>query len=366
MHPIHDAPDDVLREIFLYTKLDWGEDIYEWGPPELLDRVRIPWKISQVSRNWRAVATHIPQLWSIIVLDFTRCEEGSEDIWSEYLRRSLEWSRSSLLSVVLCSSRDVLASSTSRALFASAHRWQCLIVDIPLAMHHALASNAPSFDVLADLTIRNTARERPLPNEGSGGLLKHAPKLDLLEIDADLLCSNILPLQQITALHTFGAQNMDTLSRLMAFSQLDDLILTFGTGSYPYFYRNLYLPAVTALAIYQDADCPVHSIEQVYGIMVLPNLNELSLYFDRSLQLPSYLARIRGFDGVPNFDHWRRRHDHEAMFEMVLSRIERAVPFQSLRLNTPLVLENAAKAAQWEEICASKVEFVHITKGFYD
>ncbi|KAF8917381.1 hypothetical protein CPB85DRAFT_196147 [Mucidula mucida] len=273
-----------------------------------------------------------------------------------------------------------------------------------MQMHYALSHSPPSF---ASRILQTSGH---FTKEALEECSKNAPKLRQVDIEAPLLHNNSLPLQQIDTLYTFGAQDLTAVLRLRAFPELNDVTLSFCRGTAHLFplFGDLYLP-IDSLSLYQEADAPGRCITEVFGLMVLPYLQYLQLAFDSSIQLPTHWPESSfGFSSltigglavdyarpddvdelilflsvtkdVEDLDLEDSRisseiisnltlnstssdsspllpvlktleciigpDDHEAMFEMVLSRIEHTVPLRKLRLNTPLVLENAAKAAQ--------------------
>ncbi|KIY71980.1 hypothetical protein CYLTODRAFT_418359 [Cylindrobasidium torrendii FP15055 ss-10] len=66
-HPMRIVPDDILALIFEFCA-PWCrlDDISEASFPPLssLNRTQAPWSLSQVCRNWRALALSLPQLWA--------------------------------------------------------------------------------------------------------------------------------------------------------------------------------------------------------------------------------------------------------------------------------------------------------------
>ncbi|KIY70652.1 hypothetical protein CYLTODRAFT_451551 [Cylindrobasidium torrendii FP15055 ss-10] len=127
-HPVRTLPDDILRVIFEEC-VPWcrQDGISEESFPDhcSLDAVYAPWTISHVCRNWRAVATSYPLLWSTHHITARTTGATLERLQE---RIAVIHKRSESLPLRICISNDVDAP-LFESLVGSCGRWKCARID---------------------------------------------------------------------------------------------------------------------------------------------------------------------------------------------------------------------------------------------
>ncbi|KAJ7731205.1 hypothetical protein B0H16DRAFT_1583841 [Mycena metata] len=168
-----DLPVELLRDIFAMSA-PTREEAIELGRTSFLD---VPWSLTLVCRQWRAIALSMPSLWSSITIVIAAWDPVG--VWTKYplglLEAQIARSGTHALQVVLISEED--PGYTTQKIFStivsSCDRWETL--ELASASHlqhlHRMRHNIP---LLRQIYLS-------VPNQ-LGRLLAFAPQLQVARI----------------------------------------------------------------------------------------------------------------------------------------------------------------------------------------
>ncbi|KIY64856.1 hypothetical protein CYLTODRAFT_467192 [Cylindrobasidium torrendii FP15055 ss-10] len=160
LHPQRVIPDDILREIFAFCVPWCFETPSELVPLPLessTDASEPPWTLSQVCRNWRAVALSCPHLWSAVQIEYSatlldQCNRHPTS-WADRLALISSWSAPLPLRVHILSYQYIhyLEHSWDTS-GLDKERWQTLYMQGTSHLISSTIAEQP-FPLLTDLSL---------------------------------------------------------------------------------------------------------------------------------------------------------------------------------------------------------------------
>ncbi|KAJ6613145.1 hypothetical protein B0H10DRAFT_2049688 [Mycena sp. CBHHK59/15] len=135
VYPVLSLPTEITSKIFQYTLLS----IPRPSPPEA------PLLLTQICREWRAIAVNDHHLWQSILFE----DIGSLELLNLWLSRSGNLP----LSYSLLSSDPAQAESLLEASILHAHRWQDVTLTLPLPTFAKLEINQINLPVLRKISL---------------------------------------------------------------------------------------------------------------------------------------------------------------------------------------------------------------------
>ncbi|KIY65655.1 hypothetical protein CYLTODRAFT_424172 [Cylindrobasidium torrendii FP15055 ss-10] len=192
--PMRFVPDDVLTMIFAYA-IPWcsGDGIAMESFPTSWDsetRLDLPWTLSHVCRNWRALCISLPRLWSTMYIRLPKSPGPGfgEKMDVIYHRRSEP------IPLRLWIRKDAFKLDPLLPLLKSAHRWRC--VRLALEYHggfsHVDVFHDCLFPCLTHLSLQPCRTEKRIA-------YIQAPRLQKLElIGTPIRCKLSFPWDQFT------------------------------------------------------------------------------------------------------------------------------------------------------------------------
>ncbi|PBK89384.1 hypothetical protein ARMGADRAFT_1015533 [Armillaria gallica] len=310
LHPMRRLPDDVLRSIFR-TCTKSADLAFNWILDVLKHKIDVesvqpnqpPWTISCVCQQWRTVAIHTGELWSLIKLDLDNRPEDEELAKNRVFRLGLSLFRSNGtdLSIRLYGEKSVPGiCPILQILLPTAPYWKRLSVSLSLtsfrhfsvckgylnrldtlyiggveseidAFHTDAFQLAPSLKVLGTCRGSPFMEHFPVPSSGVTTFISRGPNMNAYESlkrlprvqKLALFCWNLIdeaaepiPLHSVTILHlhnlTSGPLSIANMYSHLVLPSLRHLEITFFRLASP---DEISFPVVT-----NPDSCPIETL----------------------------------------------------------------------------------------------------------
>lgn len=270
--PIYSLPNEVLEVILCYVRPSVPHSLPDW-----------PMTLSHVTRRWRHLSLHTPNLWTDLRITFS--------IDDEYLSNYVNRSSNRLLDVLVDLSAETgQLDEVGRSLeiiMSQFFRTRTLMIDarqadsLDVILHHLYRTNAPMLEAL-HVRLSDQLADSPITLPvSSAGYWEGAPVLTSLALLGIGVGSCNPPLTILTHLHlgsTYPKRDYDELhSVLTSTKSLERLHLAIGGLRFPLAdtSKKISLPTLVSLTIGLERSGPVYH-GRLYQQMSMPNLERLT------------------------------------------------------------------------------------------
>ncbi|KAK0442278.1 uncharacterized protein EV420DRAFT_1079745 [Desarmillaria tabescens] len=299
VHPVRDLPDDVLRAIFRACtrpvdeafNRSFREIVHPSIGIESIQPDQSPWTLSHVCQQWRTVAIHTAELWSLIELNLDERPKDKVLARNRVFRLGLQLFRANGrdLSVRLHGRNGVAnVSPILQILLPTAQYWKRLSVFLPLNSFQHFSVCKGSLNRLDTLYIGGPSDFR---DWGVNDAFQFIPNLRLLGSffgDLPFLAYFSMPFSSIEAFMS-GGDNTRTYESLKRLPHVQKLFLACCWRFIDELAEPITLHDVTHLHILEPPSLQRVSSSSInmYSHLILPSLQFLKLSFISSrISLP--------------------------------------------------------------------------------
>lgn len=309
LHPIKRTPDDVLSEIFLALL---GAEQASNGRAAM----RLPWKLSAVSRRWRQVINNYPKLWSTIVLEDRDFQSNSQTAF--LLAFHLQKTSFYHLRVSIKAERTITQGHfLLHSLLPTSTRWRELCLHITPPSFDALEPIRGRLQSLQSLKLRViTWILEPSP---LWTLFEFAPQLSSVHATPDFLVYGTLPRGNLTYYDEGNGGTAESYYPVDIISPMKSTISTCYLYAYPTIEAIVNLNTVIELPNLNEFGVSGFS-EDVGGLfsrLKLPNLTRLEIH-GHSETMNTHISKCTSLQHMALDLGWDDEEDKPASHQLEL------------------------------------------------